>query len=66
MYPCVYVGGTSIHAYIIIIILLLSSHAGITVRYPLQEYLLGRSAVSAGVAADKGEEDKDAHHDELV
>ena len=47
-----------------LLLLLLSSHAGVTVR--LQEYLLGRSAVSAGVAADKGEEDKDAHHDELV
>ena len=38
----------------------------VTVRCPLQESLLGRSAVSAGVAAAKGEEDKDAHHDELV
>ena len=28
--------------------------------------MLGRSAVSAGVAAAKGEEDKDVHHDELV
>ena len=27
---------------------------------------MSRSAVSAGVAAAKGEEDKDAHHDELV
>ena len=35
-------------------------------RCPLQESLLGQSAVSAGVAAAKGEEDKDAHHDELV
>ena len=38
----------------------------VTVRCPLQESLLGRSAVLAGVAAAKGEEDKDAHHDELV
>ena len=38
----------------------------VTVHCPLQESLLGRSAVSAGVAAVKGEEDKDAHHDELV
>ena len=38
----------------------------VTVRCPLQESLLGRSAVSAGVAADNREEDKDAHHDELV
>ena len=37
-----------------------------TVRCPLLESLLGWSAVSAGVAAAKGEEDKDAHHDELV
>ena len=37
-----------------------------TVRCPLQESLLSRSAISAGVAAAKGEEDKDAHHDELV
>ena len=38
----------------------------VTVYCPLQESLLGQSAVSAGVAAAKGEEDKDAHHDELV
>ena len=38
----------------------------ITVRCPSQESLLGWSAVSAGVAAAKGEKDKDAHHDELV
>ena len=38
----------------------------VTVHCPLQESLLGRSAVSASVAAAKGEEDKDAHHDELV
>ena len=37
----------------------------VTVRCPLQESLLGRSAVSAGVAAAKGEEDQDAHHDGL-
>ena len=38
----------------------------VAVRCPLQESLLGRSAVSAGVAAAKGEENKDANHDELV
>ena len=38
----------------------------ITVHCPLQESLLSRSAVSVGVAAARGEVDKDAHHDELV
>ena len=42
------------------------AYLDVTVRCPLQESLLGRSAVSAGVAAVKGEEDKDAHYDELV
>ena len=37
----------------------------ITLQCPLQESLLGWSAVSVGLAATKGEEDKDAHHDEL-
>ena len=33
---------------------------------PLQESLFGQSAVSTDVASAKGEEDKDAHHGELV
>ena len=32
----------------------------------LKESLSGRSAVSAGMVVARGEEDKDAHYDELV
>ena len=42
------------------------TYFNVTVHCPLQESLLGESAVSAGVDTAKGEEDKNAHHDELV
>ena len=42
------------------------AYFNVTVHCLLQKSLLGRSAVSAGVTAAKGEEEKDAHHDELV
>ena len=38
----------------------------VTVRNPLQDSLLSQSAVTAGVAASRGEMEKDAHHEEAV
>ena len=38
----------------------------VTVRSPLQDSLLSQSAVTAGVAASRGEMEKDAHHEEAV
>ena len=38
----------------------------VTVRNPLQDSLLNQSAVTAGVAASRGEVEKDAHHEEAV
>ena len=38
----------------------------VTVRNPLQNSLLSQSAVTAGVAASRGEMEKDAHHEEAV
>ena len=38
----------------------------VTVRNPLQGSLLSQSAVTAGVAASRGEVEKDAHHEEAV
>ena len=35
-------------------------------RNPLQDSLLSQSAVTAGVAASRGEMEKDAHHEEAV
>ena len=38
----------------------------VTMRNPLQDSLLSQSAVTAGVAASRGEMEKDAHHEEAV
>ena len=38
----------------------------VTVRNPLQVSILSQSAVTAGVAASRGEVKKDAHHEEAV
>ena len=38
----------------------------VTVRNPLQDSILSQSAVSAGIAASRGEVEKDAHHEEAV
>ena len=35
-------------------------------RNPLQDSILSQSAVSAGIAASRGEVEKDAHHEEAV
>ena len=38
----------------------------VTVRNPLQDSILSQSTVSAGIAASRGEVEKDAHHEEAV
>ena len=38
----------------------------VNVRNPLQDSILSQSAVSAGIAASRGEVEKDAHHEEAV
>ena len=38
----------------------------VTVRNPLQDSLLGQSAVLAGVAASRSDVEKDAHYEEAV
>ena len=38
----------------------------LTVCNPLQESILSQSAVTASVAASRGEVEKDAHHEEAV
>ena len=43
-----------------------SAYFDVTVHNPLQDSLLSQSAVLAGVAASRGEVEKDAHHEEAV
>ena len=38
----------------------------VTMHNPLQDSILGQSAVTAGVAASRGEVEQDAHHEEAV
>ena len=38
----------------------------VTVRNPLQDSILSQSAVTAGIAALRGEVEEDAHHEEAV
>ena len=42
------------------------SYFDVTVRNPLQDSLLSQSAVLAGVAASRGEVEKDVHYEEAV
>ena len=60
-----------IHDFITILILVTCYHSkpayfDETVRNPLQDSLLSQSAVTAGVAASRGEVKKDAHREEAV